>query len=243
MSLWSDELGWAPRVVAYGHWGRPVVVFPPQEGNADDWERFGVVDAIRPLLDAGRVKVYCVDSWDGGSWFRTELPLEERARLHERYERWVTDIAVPWMAADSDGSVSDAILTGCDFGAYHAVQLALRRTDLFPVAIGMSGVYDLRGVGWGDTGEAFHYANPADSVEGLVDGPHLDWLRSRLSLLLLAGQGEWEDATGALASTRHLADLARARGLRVELDVWGHDVPHDWPSWAAMIAHHLPRFC
>ena len=26
------------------------------------------------------------------------------------------------------------------------------------------------------------------------------------------------------------------------LDLWGHDVPHDWPSWRRQIAHHLPRF-
>ncbi|MDP9209563.1 MAG: esterase, partial [Actinomycetota bacterium] len=25
-------------------------------------------------------------------------------------------------------------------------------------------------------------------------------------------------------------------------DLWGHDVPHDWPSWRAQLAHHLPRF-
>ena len=32
------------------------------------------------------------------------------------------------------------------------------------------------------------------------------------------------------------------KGLRVETDLWGHDVPHDWPSWRAQLAHHLPRF-
>jgi esterase/lipase superfamily enzyme len=31
--------------------------------------------------------------------------------------------------------------------------------------------------------------------------------------------------------------------LRHELDLWGHDVPHDWPSWRAQLAHHLPRCC
>ena len=35
---------------------------------------------------------------------------------------------------------------------------------------------------------------------------------------------------------------AKEKGLRVETDLWGHDVPHDWPSWRAQLAHHLPRF-
>jgi hypothetical protein len=33
------------------------------------------------------------------------------------------------------------------------------------------------------------------------------------------------------------------KGLRPELDLWGYDVPHDWPSWRNQIARHLPRFC
>ena len=70
-----------------------------------------------------------------------------------------------------------------------------------------------------------------------------DWLRSRLSVLLVVGQGMWEDSTGALPSTRHMAALLTGKGIRCDLDVWGYDIPHDWPSWRAQLAHHLPRFC
>jgi esterase/lipase superfamily enzyme len=75
-------------------------------------------------------------------------------------------------------------------------------------------------------------------------GDHLDWLRSAVSLLLVVGQGSWEvDPTGALPSTRAFADLLSSKGIRHELDVWGYDTPHDWPSWQAQLRHHLPRFC
>jgi esterase/lipase superfamily enzyme len=76
-----------------------------------------------------------------------------------------------------------------------------------------------------------------------LHGDHLDWLRSRLSVLLVCGQGQWEDTTGSLESTRRMAQLLTAKGVRHEIDLWGHDVPHDWPSWRAQLAHHLPRFC
>jgi esterase/lipase superfamily enzyme len=81
-----------------------------------------------------------------------------------------------------------------------------------------------------------------DYVEHL-GGEHLDWLRSRVSLLLVCGQGQWEDTTGALDSTCALAALLERKGIRHELDLWGYDVAHDWPSWRAQLAHHLPRFC
>jgi esterase/lipase superfamily enzyme len=62
-------------------------------------------------------------------------------------------------------------------------------------------------------------------------------------VLILCGQGQWEDTTGALESSKRFAALLAEKRLRHELDLWGHDVPHDWPSWRAQLAHHLPRFC
>ena len=240
VELWSPELGWSPRVIAYGSYGRPLLVFPSSEGRAEDFESNGMVEAIRPLIDQGRVKLYCLDSWDSGSWYRHDLPLEERAQRHEAYERWVVEGAVPYVDADCGGR-QDLAVTGCSFGAYHAANLALRRADLFPLALCFSGVYDLSVLGWGDRGTSFHLNNPLWSL-GAAEGAHLDWLRSRLSLLLVCGQGQWEDTTGALDSTRAFGRVCEEKGLRVEVDLWGHDVPHDWPSWRAQLAHHLPRF-
>ncbi len=240
VELWSPELGWSPRVVVHGSYGRPVLVFPSSEGRAEDAETFGLVDAVRPLVESGRVKLYCVDSWDGGSWYRRDLPLEDRARLHEAYERWVVEGVVPFVDDDCGGR-QDMAVTGCSLGAYHAANIALRRADLFPLALCFSGVYDLSVLGWGERGTSFHLNTPLWSLAA-AEGEHLDWLRSRLSLLLVCGQGMWEDTTGALESTRAFGALCADKGLRVETDLWGHDVPHDWPSWRAQVAHHLPRF-
>jgi esterase/lipase superfamily enzyme len=240
VDLWSPELAWSPRVIAYGSYGRPVLVFPSSQGQAEDFEGNGMLEAVRPLIDEGRLKLYCLDSWDGDSWYRHDLPLEERARRHEAYERWVVEGAVPFVDADCGGR-QEMVTVGCSFGAFHAVNIALRRADLFPLAIGFSGVYDLAPMGWGEEGVSFYLNNPMSSVGGL-HGDHLEWLRSRLSLLLVAGQGMWEDTTGALDSTLRFSDLCTSKGLRVETDIWGHDVPHDWPSWRAQLAHHLHRF-
>ncbi len=246
VELWSPELGWSPRVVVHGHHGRPLLVFPSSEGRAEDFDDNGMVAAVRPLLDAGRVKLYCLDSWDGGTWYRRDLPLEERARRHEAYERWVVEGVVPFIDQDCAGR-QEMMVAGCSFGAYHAANIALRRADLFPLALCLSGVYDLTvlaegsGDGGGEQGLSFFLNNPMWSLSA-ADGDHLDWLRSRLSLLLVCGQGQWEDTTGALTSTRAFGELAASKGLRVETDLWGHDVPHDWPSWRAQLAHHLPRF-
>jgi esterase/lipase superfamily enzyme len=240
--LWSDGFGATRTVIRYGHWGRPVLVFPTEQGRAGDFEDNGMIAALAGLLEAGRLKLYCVDSYDGASWSNRDIPLEERARNHGRYESWITGEVVPWIYRDCGGEPEVATL-GCSMGAFHAANFSLKRADLFPVAMCFSGNYDPSSwQGWGERGTAAYFNNPTDYV-GHLNGGHLDWLRSRVSLLLVCGQGQWEDTTGSLPSTKQFAGLLAGRGIRHELDLWGHDVPHDWPSWRAQVAHHMPRFC
>jgi esterase/lipase superfamily enzyme len=239
VELWSPAIGANGSVIAYGHWGRPVLAFPSQQGPAWQYEERGMVEALAPLIEGGRLKLYAVNSFDSGSWYRDDLPLEERARQHGRYEDWILNQVVPFVQGDS--RTHELAVTGVSFGAYHAANFALRRADLFPLAICQSGVYDVSVVAGGERGEAVYFNNPMDYVRHL-HGDHLDWLRSRVTLLLVAGQGQWEDTTGALESTRAFAALLDEKGISHELDVWGHEWPHDWPSWRAQIAHHLPRF-
>jgi esterase/lipase superfamily enzyme len=228
-------------LIAYGHYGRPLLAFPSEQGPARQYEERGMIDAIESLLDAGRIKVYAVQSYDSWTWHDTSVSLEERAQRHGHYEDWILNRVAPWIGEDTAGG-GELIVTGCSFGAYHAANFCLKRPDLFPLAICQSGVYDVAVVGWGERGDSVYFNNPAEYLANL-EGDHLDWLRSRASLLLVCGQGQWEDTTGALASTNRFAQVLGEKGIRCELDLWGHDVPHDWPSWRAQFAYHLPRFC
>ncbi len=241
--LWSDAIGASGTVLRYGHWGRPVLVFPSEQGKASDFERNGMIGAVGDLVDAGRVKLYCVDSYDAVSWSDKTVDLEERARRHGKYESWIIDQVVPWIIEDCGGGSVELATVGCSLGAFHAANFALKRADLFPLALCFSGNYDpSTWDGWGQRGTAAYFNNPLDYVAHL-HGDHLDWLRGRISLLLVCGQGQWEDTTGALPSTRAFAALLAQKELQHELDLWGYDVPHDWPSWRTQFAYHLPRFC
>ena len=228
-------------VAVYGHWGRPLVVFPTEGGTAWEFADNGMVAAVQHLIDAGRVKIYCVDSFDAATWSAAHLPLEERARRHAGYESWILDAVLPHIRADTGDA--DIATVGCSMGAFHALNFAFKRADIFPLALCLSGNYDPASWrGWGERGEAVYFNNPVDYLAHL-HGDHLEWLRSRLSVLLVCGQGRWEDTTGSLASTRRMAQLLAAKGIRHDLDLWGFDIAHDWPSWRAQLAKHLPRWC
>lgn len=239
LSLPSRSIGAAGGLIAYGHYGRPVLVFPSEDGNCWDYEERGMIDAVAWLINEGRVKIYCVDSYDGQSWSDHSIDTEQRAQRHGRYEDWISHEVIQWIHNDCGGQ-QDVIVTGASMGAYHAANFALKRADLFPLAICQSGNYDISKTGWGWRGDATYFNNPMDYVANM-QGDHLDWLRSRVKLLLICGQGQWEDTTGSLESTRRFAEVLASRQIPFEIDLWGHDVPHDWPSWRAQIAHHLPH--
>ena len=85
VGIWAPWIGAEGRVVAYGHWGRPLLAFPSEQGSRWDYESNGMLAQIAWLIDAGRVKVYSIDSFDAGSWRRDDLPLEQRAQLGHRH--------------------------------------------------------------------------------------------------------------------------------------------------------------
>ena len=57
VELHAPSIGAAGILLAYGHWGRPVLVFPTELGRAWEYENGGMVDAIAGLVDDGRVKL------------------------------------------------------------------------------------------------------------------------------------------------------------------------------------------
>lgn len=229
-------------IIRHGHYGRPVLLFPSEGGSARDAAGNGMLGAVADLVDAGRMSLFCVDSIDGATWSDASLRTEERARRYGFYQAWLTQWAVPWIH-DQCGGPQDIITAGVSLGAYHAVNFTLQRADLAPLAIGLSGTYDpSTWNGWGELGDATYFANPAAYVRNM-EGGHLDWIRSRVFLQLVVGQGPFEvHPTQSLPHTLALADSLREKGIPHELDVWGHDSAHDWPWWHRQIRHHLHRF-
>src|SRR5690606_23388128 len=116
----AEGLDHAGTVIRYGHFGRPVIAFPSEAGRAWDYENNGMVEAVRSLVEEGRIKLYAVDSFDHLSWSNYSLPTEDRAHRHRIYENWILNHVVPMIDADSPGH-DGIVTTGCSMGGYHAV--------------------------------------------------------------------------------------------------------------------------
>lgn len=236
----APSLGGQGTVIAYGHWGTPVLFFPAEAGSAYDLENNGIIDALADPLEHGHLKVYAVDTHDRYTWSDTSISTEDRARRHEGYQSWIVDQVAPAIHGDCGGVPVGIATAGVSMGAYHAVNSALRRADLFPHALGMSGNYDpTTWNAWGDQGDATYFNNPFAYLAN-AHGDHLEWLRRNVFIQLAVGSGAFEEhPTYALASSRALADLFGSKGIPNDCAVWGTDTPHDWPSWRRMVAVHL----
>jgi hypothetical protein len=71
-------------------------------------------------------------------------------------------------------------------------------------------VYDAGQLGWGERGDAVYFNNPMDYVANLTATTSSGCGAGSL-LLLVCGQGQWEDTTGALESTKAFDRLLARR--------------------------------
>ena len=68
VSWYSPHLEQEVRLVRWGHFGKPVLLFPTAGGDAEEVERFHLVGALGELISGGRIKVYSIDSVAGRAW-------------------------------------------------------------------------------------------------------------------------------------------------------------------------------
>ncbi len=219
-------------VVRWGWHGWPVVLFPTAGGDAEECERFGMIAALAPLLEAGRIKVYSCDSVAGRAWLSGEDPLHA-AWLQDAFHGFVAEELVPAVRVDCRSDDIEVIAAGASIGAFNAVAALCRHPDVFRLAIGMSGTYDLQPWLRGRWSDHFYFSSPIHFLPGL-EGSLLDRLRQRF-VVLASGEGRWEEP----GETWKMAHALGARGIPNRVDLWGPHRDHDWPAWREMLPLYL----
>jgi esterase/lipase superfamily enzyme len=101
----------------------------------------------------------------------------------------------------------------------------------------MSGSYDVRSWFDGYFDDNVYFNNPVQYLSNLEDDYYLPRLRQSKAIVILTGQGAYE----APERSRQLSAILHAKGIPHTLDVWGHDVDHDWPWWRKMLPFWLDR--
>jgi esterase/lipase superfamily enzyme len=232
----SARLSMDMPIVRYGREGHPLLLFPTAAADFLENERFFLIKSIEPLIFAGKVQVFCIDSINKHAWMNPRLPVQEKARRQALYSAYIEDEVVPHIRRSVDDPSARIATSGASFGAFHAANVFFRRPDLFDTLIAMSGFYDLAPDYLdGQGGDNIFYNNPMWFVRGIADPKTLETLRTQSQIFLVTGQGRWE----APHASERFSELLEHKAIPHTFDKWGFDVEHDWPWWRRMLPHFL----
>jgi esterase/lipase superfamily enzyme len=223
--------------VRYGVMGQPLLLFPTAGGDAEEPERFHLIDAIGPFLQDLRLKVYCVDSVAGKAWLEECDSLEQAAAVQNRFDACIAREVVPAIRRDCGDPRAEILVAGASIGAFNALAAVCRHPDAFKLAICMSGTYDMGRFLKGRTTQDHQDSSPLHFVPLLPEGPHLQQLRKRF-VLLAHGQGEFEDPEQSWKVEKVLGP----KGVPNRVDAWDKEWRHDWVTWRRMLPQYLGEF-
>ncbi|NNF51078.1 MAG: hypothetical protein HKN59_01445 [Gammaproteobacteria bacterium] len=236
-SWYSPHLEQETHLVRWGHFGKPVLLFPTAGGDAEEVERFHLIGAVGDLIMSGRIKVYSIDSVAGRTWLSGEHSPEFCSRVQNLFDMYIYKEVVPAIRKDCASPDIDIIATGASIGAFNAVASLCRHPDAFSLAIGMSGTFDLSKYLQGRMNDDFYFSSPVHYLPGLKESPLLEALRKRM-ILLPTGEGRWED----VGESWRLAAILGEKGIPNRVDPWGVDYDHNWVTWRAMLPRYLAEY-
>ncbi len=221
-------------VAVYGHYGFALLMIPTAAADFLEYERFQLLEIMRPWIEAGKLKVYSINSINTESWMHPDMDGAHKAIRHNQFNTYVYNEVVPFI--HSNASPETPIYTsGASFGALHSMNLFLKRPDLLQGVLALSGVYELTEYTKGYWDEQVYFNSPMHYMPNLANHDLLEEIRRSQHIHILTGSGAFEDPT----SSGRFAKILYDKGIRYNLDVWGSEWPHDWNTWKAMLPHYL----
>ena len=196
----------------YGHYGFALLMLPTAAADFLEYERFQLIDAISGPIEAGKVKVFSINSINAESWLHPHMHPRDMAIRHQQFNEYVFNEVVPFIK-QMTSQETPVYTCGASLGALHSANLFFRRPDLLDGVIGMSGDYDLSTYTKGYHDPDVYFNSPLQYLPNLNDDYWLSHIRRSRHIHLVTGSGEWEhpEASRRFSAVLHaprLADLA-----------------------------------
>ncbi len=229
---WSDCLQRDMELLVFGHSGAKVLVFPTRGGRFYEYEKLGMVDALKHKIDQGWLQLYCIDSVDIESFYCWWAHPQGRIDRHKAYEDYILHEVLPFMQSKNQ---HDCVIShGLSLGAFQAANIAFRHPHLFKKLVAFSGRYDLtlnvdcfNDLFDGYYSEDIYYNTPTHYLPNLHNSWHVDRLRE-MDITLVIGQ---EDPF--LDNNHHLSSILAQKGINHKFQYW-HDRAHSGRYWRQM---------
>jgi esterase/lipase superfamily enzyme len=223
---YSPNLSRDVEVLAFGHKGYPVILFPTSMGHYFENKDFKLIESVEWYLENGLVKIYCPDGIDSDSWYNKAIHPADRVRNHIWYDLMLLRELVP--LAQRETGVGRVATAGCSFGGYHATNFGFKHPEVVKYIFNMGAAFDIRDQLDGYYDDNVYFNNPPDFI------PHAQSpFFSDLHVVL--GTGTHDMCWNA---NEKMAGILGSKGISHWLDV-RVNAPHDWPAWREMFPHYL----
>lgn len=221
-------------IVMYGHYGQALLLLPTAAADYLEYERFLLIDVIAKYINEGKFKVFSINSINSESWLNRNMHPRMKSIRHQQFNDYVFNEVVPFIRHKTSDD-TPIYTCGASLGALHSANLFFKRPDLINGTIAMSGNYDLSTYTDGYHDQDVYFNSPMQYLPSLDDEYFLSQIRRSNHIHLLTGSGSYETPE----ATRMFSHLLSAKEIPHEIDVWGPDMPHDWPTWRAMLPYYL----
>ncbi|HTE28290.1 esterase family protein [Flavitalea sp.] len=233
-SWYSPRLEKEMPIAVYGSYGFALLLIPTAAADFLEYERFQLIESLRPFIDGGKVKVFSIDSINLESWMNHEMDPYHKVHRQNTWNEYVYQEVIPFIRQNTSAE-TPVIVSGASFGALHSANLFFKRPDLINGCIPMSGVYDLTEYSGGYWNDDVYYNSPMHYLPNLTDHNILEQIRRSGHIHIFSGSGAHEDP----GSAGRFAAILYSKNIQYELDIWGHEWSHDWPTWRAVLPHYL----
>ena len=220
-------------IAVYGHYGFALLMIPTAAADYLEYERFELIHQLAPMIDAGKIKVFSINSINTESWMNKGMEGAHKAIRQNQFNEYIFNEAVPFIR-NFTSNETPIITAGASFGALHAMNVFLKRPDLFNGVIAMSGVYDLMEYTDGYYDDQVYFNSPIHYIPNLTDHETLEKIRTG-KMIIASGSGSHEDPE----ANRRFSGVLHSKSIPHDLEIWADDIHHDWPTWRKMLPYFI----
>lgn len=227
----SPSLGKKMELSVFGTAGTPVLIFPSEEGDRDEWNEAGIMEALDEQIEEEYNQFYCINSVADESLLNKEAEPRQRIHRQMQYEQYVMDEVIPFIR--NNNSNPFLIFSGAFLGAYYAMLFALKYPQKVNKVIGISGTYDIKPYLDGHYDDNVYYNNPVDFLPNLNDPSALAKI-SDIDIRLLSYANDPQRG-----GTERMSDTLWLKNVDHNFYVWDEVISDPWKLVDSMFIEHL----
>ena len=229
---WSEQLQRDMELLVFGHAGAKVLVFPTRDGRFYEYEKLGMVTALKHKIEQGYLQLYCIDAVYAESFYCWWVHPEGRINRHIAFEKYILHEVIPFMHSKNPHEC--IISHGLSLGAFHAANIAFRHPALFKKLVAFSGRYDLtlnvdcfHDLLDGFYNDDVYFNTPSHFMPNLQCEKLLSNLRQMDIILVIGKEDPFLDNNLKLSSVLH------EKNIKHQLLLWDHRA-HSGYYWRRM---------